>query len=182
MAIGGAFPSVLAAAQAGAEWAWEAIYRDLHGVVRGYLRARGGAEPDDLVAEVFLQLARNIGTFEGDERGFRSWVFTVAHHRLIDERRSRTRRPLDPVEDEQLERAAPDDVEHAAVERLTAAEAKELLDHLSPDQRDVLLLRILGGLTIDEVAAVVGKRPGAVKALQRRALAALQRMVVGARL
>jgi len=181
MALGGTFPTVLAAAQAGSEWAWEAIYLDLAGAVRGYLRAHGAVEPDDLVGEVFLQLARNIGTFEGEESGFRSWVFTVAHHRLVDERRSRGRRPLDLIDDSALEAAAPTgDVEHDAVERLSAEEAKGLLEHLSSDQRDVLLLRILGGLTVDEVAAAIGKRPGAVKALQRRALASLQRMVVGA--
>ena len=181
MALGGSFSTVLAAAQAGAEWAWEAIYRDLAGAVGGYLRGHGAVEPDDLVAEVFLQLARNIGTFEGDEAGFRSWVFTVAHHRLVDERRARGRRPLDLIEDSALESAAPQgDVERDAVERLSADEAKALLVHLSPDQRDVLLLRIFGGLTVEEVAAAIGKRPGAVKALQRRALASLQRMVVGA--
>lgn len=181
MALGGAFSSVLGAAQAGAEWGWEAIYRDLAGPVRGYLRAHGAAEPDDLVAETFLQLARNLGTFEGDERAFRSWVFTVAHHRLIDERRARGRRPVEPVDAVALDEASlHGDAESDAVARLTAQEARALLEHLSPDQRDVLLLRILGGLTVEEVAAVVGKRPGAVKALQRRALASLQRMVVGA--
>ena len=180
MALGTTFSSVLAAAQAGAEWAWASLYRDLAPTVRGYLRAHGAVEPDDLVAEVFLQLARNLHSFEGDEQGFRSWVFTVAHHRLVDERRARGRRPVDPAEPFVLERAAPlGDVEADAVDRLSASEARALLDQLSPDQRDVLLLRILGGLTVDEVAATIGKRPGAVKALQRRALASLQRMVVG---
>jgi RNA polymerase sigma-70 factor (ECF subfamily) len=179
--LGTTFPTVLAAAQAGAEWAWESVYRDLAPTLRGYVRAHGAAEPDDLVAEVFLQLARNLHSFEGDEQGFRSWVFTVAHHRLIDERRARGRRPVDPADTFVLEGAGPQgDVEADAVDRLRADEARALLDRLSPDQRDVLLLRILGGLTVEEVAAAVGKRPGAVKALQRRALAALQRMAVGA--
>ena len=81
------FASVLEAAQAGAEWAWSRLYRDLAGPVLGYLRTRGAAEPEDLVGEVFLQVARNLGTFDGDYRSFRSWVFTVAHHRVVDERR-----------------------------------------------------------------------------------------------
>jgi RNA polymerase sigma factor (sigma-70 family) len=85
--------SLLAAAQTGAEWAWDRIYRDLAPPVRGYLVAHGAVEPDDLLGEVWLQVARNIGTFAGDEAGFRSWVFMVAHHRLIDERRRRARRP-----------------------------------------------------------------------------------------
>jgi RNA polymerase sigma factor (sigma-70 family) len=180
MAIGNGFPTTLAAAQTGAEWAWEVLYRDLAPTVRGYLRAHGAVEPDDLAAEVFLQLARNLHAFEGEESRFRSWVFTIAHHRLVDERRARGRRPVEPAEAFVLEGAAPlGDVEADAVARLRASEASALLDQLSPDQRDVLLLRILGGLTVDEVAAAIGKRPGAVKQLQRRALASLQRMVVG---
>ena len=181
MALGSAFPQTLAAAQTGAEWAWEVLYRDLAPTVRGYLRAHGAAEPDDLVAEVFLQLARNLHSFEGEEQGFRSWVFTVAHHRLVDERRARGRRPVDPTDSYAIEDAAPQgDVEADALDRLSAGEARALLDRLSPDQRDVLLLRILAGLTVDEVAVAIGKRPGAVKALQRRALASLQRLAVGA--
>ena len=129
---------------------------------------------------MFLQLARNLHSFEGDEHNFRSWVFTVAHHRLIDERRQRSRRPSDPVPHDRLEPdgwAEPAEIE--ALDRLSTSNARELLETLSPDQRDVLLLRVLGQLTVEEVAATVGKRPGAVKALQRRALASLQRGLAG---
>ena len=87
------FETRLRAAKHGAEWAWAAIYRDLAGVVSGYLANRGAAEPEDLTSETFLQIARNISTFEGDESAFRSWVFVIAHRRLIDSRRARQRRP-----------------------------------------------------------------------------------------
>ena len=175
---GESFASVLTAAQAGAEWAWEIVYRQYAGPVRGYVRANGAVEADDLVSEVFLQIARNLPTFEGDERQFRSWLFTVAHHRVVDERRARGRRPLEPSHDgvvEPIEVAAP--AEELALSRLGLERARALIEGLSVDQRDVLLLRILGGLTVDEVARTLGKRPGAVKALQRRGLAALQRAV-----
>jgi RNA polymerase sigma factor (sigma-70 family) len=66
------------------------------------------------------------------------------------------------------------DAEAEALDRLSVDGIRRLLDHLSPDQRDVLLLRILAGLTIVEVAAVLGKRPGAVKALQARGVRAVQ--------
>ena len=174
--LGESFPSVLIAAQAGADWAWDTLYRQLAGPVLGYVRAHGAAEPDDLVGEVFLQLARNVARFEGDEQQFRSWVFTVAHHRVVDERRARGRRPIEPAPFDRLEsddqaRAAEDE----ALGRLSTVQAHALLATLSSDQREVLLLRVLGQLTVEEVAAALGKRPGAVKALQRRALAALQR-------
>ena len=171
-----AFASILEAARAGAEWAWSRLYRDLAGPVLGYMRGRGAADPDDLLGEVFLQVARNIGTFEGGERAFRSWVFTVAHHRVIDERRYRNRRPVVLEGDPQPAMVA-GDVEQEALEHLGTDRVVALLEHLSPDQREVLLLRIVGDLTIDEVARVVGKRPGAVKALQRRGLETLRRRI-----
>jgi DNA-directed RNA polymerase specialized sigma24 family protein len=71
------------------------------------------------------------------------------------------------------ERVAPDDV-HAEVERLLATErVRALCDRLAPAQRDVLLLRVFGDLTVDQVARVIGKSRGAVKALQRRGCAAI---------
>lgn len=173
---GEAFASILEAARAGAEWAWSRLYRDLAGPVLGYMRGRGAADPDDLLGEVFLQVARNIGTFEGGERAFRSWVFTVAHHRVIDERRYRNRRPV-VLEGDPEPAMVAGDVEQEALEHLGTDRVVALLEHLSPDQREVLLLRIVGDLTIDEVARVVGKRPGAVKALQRRGLETLRRRI-----
>jgi RNA polymerase sigma-70 factor, ECF subfamily len=173
---GESFASVLSAAQAGGEWAWEVIYRQYAGPVRGYVRANGSSEPDDLVSEVFLQIARNLPGFDGDEKQFRSWIFTVAHHRVVDERRARGRRPSDPSSDGVVEpREVAVAAEELALSRLGFERARALVEGLSPDQRDVLLLRILGGQTVDEVAATLGKRRGAVKALQRRGLAALQR-------
>jgi len=170
------FTSVLDAARAGAEWAWTALYRDLAPVVLGYLRAHGAHEPEDVTSEVFLAMVRGLESFEGDETGLRSWVFVIAHRRLLDERRAKTRRPVDPVPTEALD--VPEGcVEDEAIRRLSTAGVRELFSGLSTDQRDVLLLRIVAGLTVEEVAEVVGKRPGAVKALQRRGIAALNRSI-----
>jgi len=171
-----AFDSVLEAARAGAEWAWRRLYDDLSGQVLGYLRRQGARDDEDLLGEVWLQVARNIGTFDGDEANFRSWVFTVAHHRAIDERRRSGRRREDPVAD--LPEPASDDVAaRSALESIATDRVQGLLDRLAPAQRDVLLLRIVGGLTVAEVADALGKRPGAVKALQRRGLEALRRIL-----
>ena len=177
--LGSAFDSVLTAARAGGEWAWARIYDDLAPTVLGYLRARGATEPDDLVGEVFLQVVRDLGTFDGDERSFRAWVFTVAHNRLLDEARTQSRRPVAPVGPETLQEAlGTGDVEDDAFARLGAARVRELVGRLSPDQQDALLLRVLADLSVDGIAAVMGKRPGAVKALQRRALANLRKEIL----
>src|SRR5918911_2501721 len=93
MGAGLAFDDVLMAAQAGAGWAFEAIYRDLAPAVTGYLRLHGAAEPDDLASETFVGVFTGLAGFQGDEAGLRAWVFTIAHRRLMDDWRKRSRRP-----------------------------------------------------------------------------------------
>lgn len=160
----------------GAEWAWSRLYADLAGPVLGYLRVRGAVEPEDLLGEVFLQVARNLNGFRGDYPAFRSWVFTVAHHRVVDERRYRTRRPVEPGDIPESALGS-GNAEAEAIELLATGEVIGLLSTLTPEQRDVLVLRIVGDLSVEEVAQVVGRRPGAVKALQRRGLEKLRKVV-----
>ncbi len=165
------FENVLYAARAGAEWAWERIYAELAPPVTGYLRAHGAADPEDLTAEVFLQVVRGLDRFSGPEPAFRGWVFTIAHRRLVDDLRRRSRRPQTLTDPETLEAIAGHggDVADEAFAELDAERVQAAIAELPPDQRSVLLLRILGDLTIEQIAEAVGKRPGAVKALQRRA-------------
>ena len=167
------FETRLRAAKNGAEWAWAEIYRDLAGAVAGYLANRGAAEPDDLTSETFLQIARNISTFQGNESAFRSWVFVIAHRRLIDSRRARQRRPETIPLPDPTGGGPGGDVEVEALDRLTTVELKSAFEKLSESQSDVLGLRIIGQLTLEETASVLGKRVGAVKAAQRRGLLAL---------
>jgi RNA polymerase sigma-70 factor (ECF subfamily) len=166
----------VAAARAGDERAWVAIYRSLAPSVLGYLRSLGASEPDDLLGEVFLHVVRGIRKFDGSGAEFRSWVFVVAHHRVIDERRRRNRRPVDvPVDD--VDVSSDDDVADVVIDSLSSDRIRQMIGRLAMPQREVLLLRIVGGLTIDEIARAVGKSPGAVKALQRRGLAAIKRQL-----
>ncbi|MGH9214562.1 MAG: RNA polymerase sigma factor [Acidimicrobiales bacterium] len=175
--FGGQFGEVLAAARHGDRWGMERIHSALAPVVAGYLRAQGGAEPDDLTSEVFVAVIRNLRTFDGDEAAFRSWVFTIAHRRLLDERRRQQRRPsLEPLS-EASELRGRDDVEAMAAQALATERVRELCERLTPDQRDVLLLRLLARLTVDEVATALGKTPEAVKALQRRGFRAIRRLL-----
>ena len=133
--------------------------------------------PLDLTAEVFVAAVRNIGRFEGDEASFRGWLFTIAQRRLIDERRRRSRRPEDPASLETLAGAMEPgrDAEADAMDRLRASGALEALESLTPDQRDVLFLRVLADLSVPEIARVLDRPESAVKALLRRGLARLQR-------
>jgi RNA polymerase sigma factor (sigma-70 family) len=173
----GEFDNVLAAARTGSPRAFTRIFTALAPVVEGYLRVQGASEPEDLTSEVFLAVLRNLGSFDGDEAAFRSWVFTIAHRRVLDERRRASRRPAAAPLAEAPDRPAPDDVEATVVETLGLDHVRALCERLSDDQRDVLLMRLLGRLTIDEIAALMRRTPGSVKALQRRGLVAMSRLI-----
>ena len=174
MPLGTRFEATLSAAKAGAEWAWSALYRDLAGPVTGYLTSRGAREAEDLASETFLQVARNVQSFDGDEAAFRSWVFVIAHRRLIDWRRSQGRRPATVPLTAHDQDHSGGDVEAEALDRVVTVELQMAFEKLTEIQRDVLALRIIGHLTLEETASVVGKRVGAVKAAQRRGLLALR--------
>jgi RNA polymerase sigma factor (sigma-70 family) len=175
VSVGTPFPEVLSAAQAGAPWALEVLYRDLAPAVTGYLRLHGALEPDDLASETFIGVFTGLPKFEGDESALRGWVFTVAHRRLIDDWRRRGRRPvLAEGGDEAVQDHVGGDVEQDALAALGSSTVHEMCSALPADQRAVLLLRIVADLTVGQVAAVMGRSEAAVKALQRRGLATLR--------
>lgn len=166
--------SILERARAGSADAFVAVYHELATAVAGYLRFNGVSDVDGLTNEVFAHVHRGLPRFSGDWAGFRSWVFTIAHHRMVDDARRAHRRPQVVPSD-----LTPDlpagDVEQDAIDVLSDERVRSLLSGLSPDQRQVLLLRIVADLPLEEVALAVGKSVGSVKSLQHRALAALRR-------
>ena len=153
---------------------FETLFRAFGPSIAGYLRARNVGDPDGLANDVFLRAFRTIHTFQGDGARFRSWLFTIARNTAIDDSRRRRRRvaetPLEYAAD-----SAGGDVEADAMARLARARVDALLAGLSPDQREVIVLRIVADLSVEETAAVAGKSYEAVKALQRRGLASLRR-------
>lgn len=156
------------------------VYRTLSGPLYGYLLRRWGdpASAQDLVADVFIEVLESIQTFEGPPAAFRAWVFRIARNTLIDHARKEGRRRHASV-DEAAEAgdlpAAADSPERDALGRLEQARILRLVDELSADQRDVVLLRLVADLPIADVADIIGKTPGAVKLLQHRALQTLRR-------
>ena len=172
------FDAAVLAAKEGAPWAWEQLYSWLSPRLLGYLRARGSRDPEGALGETWLQLARNVATFEGDATGFRSWAFTVAHHRVIDEARRRKRTPPPQALDEVLA----DDQQSLGVidsesEALAAIELDELVGSiafLSDLQKSTLLLRIIGDLSVAQTAEALGKSESAIKTAQYRAISILR--------
>lgn len=171
-----AFQDVLAAARAGGGWALAALYRDVHPRLVRYLWTREPDEAEDLASEVWLDVARGLARFSGDEAGFRAWVFTIARRRLLDLHRRRAVRRRTPVPDGLLGGDRPaGDVQEEALAELGTQRAVALIAGLPPDQAEVILLRVIADLPVAEVARIVGKRPGAVRALQLRGLRGLAR-------
>jgi RNA polymerase sigma-70 factor (ECF subfamily) len=166
---------VLAAAGQGEHWALTELFRAYQPPLLRYLRAQEPGMADDLAGEVWVAVARQLAQFEGDEAGFRSWLFTIGRFRLIDHRRRNARRRTDPVPQERLDAA----VEHGlggdpswlVLDRLAAQEAIDLLvADLSPEQAEAVLLRVVGGLAVPEVARIMDRSPGAVRVMCHRAL------------
>lgn len=174
MALGTQFAPVLAAAKTGGEWAIAVLYREFQPKLLRYLSAQEPRDGEDLAAETWLDAAAGLVRFSGDEPGFQRWLFTIAHRRLIDLRRRRGRSPRAGADLSEIgERPGPDDTEALA---LAATETDVALAHIAalpPDQAAVVLLRVVAGLDVADVAEIVGKKPGTVRVLQHRALTRL---------
>jgi RNA polymerase sigma-70 factor, ECF subfamily len=166
------FDEVLLRARQGAEWAIAELWRELHPRLLRYLRGVEPAAAEDVEADTWLAAARDLATFEGDDNQFRAWMFTIARNRLIDWRRREVRRRTVAVTPDVLvEHPADDDPAVAVVNMLRSDEAVALVRTSLPrDQAEVILLRVVGGFDVAEVAAIIRKRPGNVRVLQHRGL------------
>lgn len=174
------FDAVLVVAQRGGEWAFTLIYRELNPRILRYLWAQAPDVADDLASETWLGVAKRLHEFAGDETAFRGWVFAIARNRLVQHWRDRGRRPGDPVSPEILSLlAAPDEdaTGATALANLGGREAARAVALALPhDQAEVVLLRLLGGLGVEQVAGLLGKRAGTVRVLQHKALRRLSQI------
>ena len=159
------------AAQEGDEDAFRLLYRALHpGLIR-YLWAHAGDAAEDLAAETWLRVIRDIKRFSGDEAGFRGWVTTIARHRVLDYLRQQARRPPGgaPVELLAVLPAA-DDTERTALDTLATASALEMIAGLPATQAEAVLLTVVMELDAKTAGKVMGKRAGAVRVAAHRGL------------
>lgn len=141
----------------------EGIYDALAPAVLGYFRSHRMSDPEGLTGDVFVAVTQRLATFEGDDAALRRWVFTIAHHRRVDEiRRSARQVPPGPPSPEAVDPEDPFDPD------LVAA-----LATLTDDQRQVVVLRHVADLSVEDVAAITGRSPGSVKMLAARGLEAL---------
>jgi RNA polymerase sigma-70 factor, ECF subfamily len=176
VAIGG-LPAdvVLAAAVDGEHWALTELFRAYNPALLRYLRAQAPDAADDLSSDVWVAIARRLRHFAGGEMGFRGWLFTVARSRVIEHRRKEARRRTDPVTHERLDGPAHNgtdaDPGDLVVERIAAQEAvNALVADLTSSQADAVLLRVVGGFDVADVARIMGRPAGSVRVLCHRAL------------
>ena len=167
-------PERIAAAKRGEAWALREIWQALSPKVQGYLTGRGVRDAEDLTSEVFIQVFERLHRFQGDETALRTFVFSVAHARYVDHLRRTSRRgttvEFDPAQHDSIGPSA----ESEALRSIADQQVRAALETLSPDQRNVVLLRIVADLDLAQTADVLGKSVGAIKALQHRALAGLR--------
>ena len=176
--LGAGFEATLDAARAGDDAAFASLWRDLQQPLLRYLVVASGSAGEDLASETWLRIARGLDRFNGDEAGFRAWVFTIARHRLVDWRRRETRSRTVVRPGEQFAgRAAGDDPAADALERVSTDQALALIATLPSDQAEVVSLRAVAGLDVADVARVLGKRPGAVRVLAHRGLRRLAELL-----
>ena len=183
--IGAAFGVVLARAQARDEAAFACLFRDVQPALLRYLRVIT-PEAEDVAGDTWLQVVTGLKGFRGQEEAFRAWLFTIARHRAADAGRSRARRPTVPLSVSEAAQGLADqglaaqglaagqplapDAADLALDGISARAVVALIATLPRDQAEVVMLRVVAGLHVADVASIVGKSPGAVRVAAHRAL------------
>ena len=165
----------LSAALAGDPSGFSAVYSVISPAVFGYFRARGVDDAEALTQDVFVDVLPKLANVTGGHAGLRTFIFSVAHARLVDHHRRAERTPYlaeyDPQDDARYVPSAEDEVLGSL------GGIADSLSRLNEEQREVLVLRIVADLSIEQVARIMDKTPGAIKQLQRRGLNALRELV-----
>jgi RNA polymerase sigma-70 factor (ECF subfamily) len=165
----------------GDEDAFRQLYRAIQPGLLRYLSVLVGvSDAEDVAAETWAQAVRDLSRFSGTADGFRGWVTTIGRHRALDLLRSKGRRPVVDVPDEELiDRPDLQDTESDTMALVSTQEALRLIASLPPDQAEAVLLRAVVGLDAKSAAAVLGKRPGTVRMAAHRGLQALRKKISG---
>lgn len=132
---------------------------------------------EDLAAEVFCRMLEQLAKGSGPRKHLRAWLYRVAYNLIVDNSRRSVHRNHDSLEEDTA--CATLDMEERTDALLLRAEARAALMSLTPQQREVIILKFLEGYENQEVARILGTTVGAVKALQHRGLAAMEQALNG---
>jgi RNA polymerase sigma-70 factor (ECF subfamily) len=175
------FNAYLAAAIQGDRVAVDYILRTIRPLVVRYCRARLGrtertfASADDVAQEVCMAVLTALSSYRDQGRPFLAFVYGIAAHKVIDAHRAAGRNKSEPVSDVPDSPEVSDGPEQRAMQLESASEMGRLLEVLPEKQREILILRVVNGLSAEETAEAVGSTPGAVRVAQHRALARLRK-------
>lgn len=165
-------------ARGGDEAAFTSIYHELAPALRRYAASLVGDDCDDVAAEAWLQIARDLRSFEGDVDRLRGWAARIVRNRAMDLLRYRARRPVSPTPiDEMFDRPAADDTEEAAMAAIGTEAAVALIASLPRDQAEAVMLRAVVGLDSAAAGEVLGKSATAVRVASHRGLKRLARQL-----
>jgi len=164
--------AALRAARGGDEAAFSAIYRALTPGLLRYVRTLAGADAEDVVAEAWLQIVRDLSSFSGTGDDFRAWTARVARNRALDHLRRDRARPQHQLllAAELADQPAAEDAAEAALTRIATNRALELISTLPREQAEAVLLRVVVGLDAAAAGTVLGKGAGAVRTASHRGL------------
>ena len=128
-------------------------------------------EIQDITGEVFLKAWQAIGSCRGKENTFSAWLYRIAHNQLVDDIRKKQRRPAMELDnDDNIS-----DSRSGAEQYSEQQELMTVIDLLPPNQKQIIILKFIEGMDNSEIAKITGKREGAIRALQMRALANLKK-------
>ena len=165
---------LLPPAQKQVESVFADIYQRFAPAVLGYLRGRGVEDPEAVTHDVFLAVLPMLEDIRGGVEGLKTLLFSMAHARSVDHYRRQSRRPALVEYKPDMDGRTTHSAEEQALGSQSGADVLSLMEVLNEDQREVLLLRVVADLPLDQVAAIMGRSVGAVKQLQRRALGVLK--------
>ena len=158
--------------------AFAQLYEAHFGKIYRYVVLRIGnkTEAEDVTQQVFLKALKSISSFKWKGAPFSAWLFRIAHNQVVDYLRSAKKRATIPL-DESLVADDPD-LQRVVEQRLDIERLVSAAQQLTHAQREVIALRFASGLSVAEVAKVMGKSQGAVKALQHSAIVALRKLML----
>jgi len=169
------FERTLIAAQQGDDEAFARLWRAHQPALLRYLTVKSASDADDLAADIWCNVVRALPSFQGNQHGFRSWLFTTARNRLTDWYRGTDRRLVVIETESFLTIPARLSVESEVTDRSASDTAVALIATLPPDQSEAVMLRVVVGLDVRHVAAIMGRTPGSVRVLCHRGLKHLER-------
>ncbi len=176
----GEFALLIDRARRGAEDALTELYRRHNPRLKAYVKSISGFDADDVCSEVWLSVCRTLPGFKGDEPGFRGLLFTAARNRIKDLGR-KALRPEEPFSPADIDIILLRDHEDPSEVIVEAEQAREIIERLTrllpPAEAEIILLGVIGGLSVEEIAAVIKKSPGAIRSLKHKAIKRLSELL-----